>query len=86
MHRTIKFDKYTLYLYVIYVLSALYNETSLKYPEFNTDFSRLSANLLMYTHTSLPEHWDEIAEQTKKMYFPSGCMNSHSNALDVSCI
>lgn len=66
-------------------ISALFNSTSLKYPDFNTDFNRLVANMLMYKSSSLAEHWDEIGDRIMKMYFPSGRINdhSHSNVVDV---
>jgi len=67
------------------IISALYNDTSLQYPEVNTDFTRLFPNILMFKHLSLPEHWNEISDRLLKKYFPYGKMDdhTHSNAVDV---
>lgn len=66
-------------------VSALYNETSVIFPEMHTDFNRLSSILMMYKHVALPEHFDEIGDRILKKYFPSGRLedNSHLNAVDV---
>lgn len=62
---------------------ALFNDTSLKHPEMLTDFNRLVASILTYKHLSLPEHLNDIGDQIRKEYFPSGKIDDHSNAVDV---
>lgn len=63
----------------------MFNETSLKFPEFNSDFNFILGSLLTYKHLALPQHWDEIATQVMKKYFPSGIIDdhSHSDVVDV---
>lgn len=65
--------------------SALFNETSLLYPELTTDFSRIMANLLVYKHAALPEDWDDIGKRVLNQYYPSGRIddNTHLTAVDV---
>lgn len=67
------------------MFSALFNDTSLMYPEMNTDFIRVLPNLLSYKHATLPEHLDEVGDRIMKKYFPSGVIGDHmhSNAVDV---
>lgn len=68
-----------------YIFSALFNDTSLTYPEMNTDFYRILPILLMYKHTTLSEYSDEISHRIMRKYFPSGKIEdqAHLNAVDV---
>jgi len=62
-----------------FIFSALFNETSLQYPELSTDINRLLPILLMYKHVSMPKHFDEISNRIMEMYFPSGKIESNSH-------
>lgn len=68
--------------------SGIFNDTSLKYPELATDFTRIMPNIIGYKHVSLPEDWDEIGNRIMKKYYPSGKIddNTHSTAVDVCFI
>ncbi|VVC41625.1 Carboxylesterase type B, conserved site,Carboxylesterase, type B,Carboxylesterase type B [Cinara cedri] len=61
----------------------LYNETSLLFPELQTDFNRLLGSLLTYKHLSLPEHWDEIGDRIMTKYFPSGKIDDHLSTVNM---
>lgn len=62
--------------YYVFIL-ALYNDTSIRYPEFNTDFNRLLSIVLSHQHFTLD--LDEIGENVIKKYFPSGKIEDHSH-------
>jgi len=64
----------------IYIL-ALYNDTSLRYPEFYTDFNRLLSIILSYQHFTLD--LSEIGEKVLGKYFPSGKIGDHSHLKTV---
>lgn len=70
----------------IMIVSALYNDTSLIYPEVQSDFNRIMASILVYDSSALPEHRDEIGKKLMEMYFPSGRMDDHThkNAVEVN--
>lgn len=54
----------------------------------NIDFHRTLPSMLMYKHTALPEHLEEIGYSIMKKYFSSGKIedHTHSNAVDVNNI
>jgi len=70
------------YLYVF--ILALYNDTSLRYPEFYTDFNRLLSIILSHQHFTLD--LGEIGEKVLQKYFPSGKIGDHSHLKTVEVI
>lgn len=63
------------------MLLALYNEISLLYPEFYTNFSRLISIIMSHQYYTLD--LDEIGEKIFKKYFPSGKIEDHSHIQTV---
>jgi len=61
------------------IVASLYNNTSLIYPEFQTDFNRLMAIIVNYNYYTKPEYIDEIGEKVLKKYFPSGGIDDHTH-------
>ncbi|KAL5242174.1 hypothetical protein ACI65C_009584 [Semiaphis heraclei] len=59
------------------IVSSLYNDTSLLYPEVYTDFNRLLSLILSHQHFT--NELDEIGEKVLKKYFPSGKIGDHSH-------
>lgn len=66
------------------IVSSLYNDTSIQYPELYTDFNRLLSIILSHQHFTLD--LDEISENVLKKYFPSGKIEDHSHLKTVEMI
>ncbi|XP_025194181.1 esterase E4-like isoform X1 [Melanaphis sacchari] len=66
-------------------VASLYNNTSLIYPEFQTDFNRLISIITFYNYYVKTEYIDEIGEKVFGKYFPSGSIDdhTHSNAVNM---
>lgn len=62
----------------------LYDDTSLRYPEFRTDFNRLISIVLSYQHYA--SDVDEIGARVLREYYPSGKIDddSHSQTVQVT--
>lgn len=59
----------------------MYNETSLLYPEFYTDFSHLISIIMSYQYYTLD--LKNISEIIFQKYFPSGKIEDHSHMQTV---
>lgn len=66
------------------LILVLYNDTSLRFPEFYTDFSRLNSMVLSYQHFTLD--LDVIRKSILKKYYPSGKIEDHSHLNTVEVI
>lgn len=62
-------------------LSALYNETSLLFPEFYTNFSRLISVIMSYQYYTLD--LDKIGEKIFLKYYSSGKIEDYSHIQTV---
>ncbi|XP_050531758.1 esterase E4-like isoform X3 [Daktulosphaira vitifoliae] len=67
------------------IVSSLYNDTSLKYPEFNKNFNRLLPLVLGYDGLVTQDNIEDIGKRVMKHYFPSNNVNdgSHFNAIKM---
>ncbi|XP_050531754.1 venom carboxylesterase-6-like isoform X2 [Daktulosphaira vitifoliae] len=61
------------------IVAPMYNDSSLLYPEFKTDFIKLVSIVLMYKDTALPEDTVTIGEKLLKKYFSSGRVEDQSH-------
>ncbi|XP_060845477.1 uncharacterized protein LOC132925065 [Rhopalosiphum padi] len=66
------------------IVSSLYNDTSIQYPELYTGFNRLLSIILSHQHFTLD--LDEIGENVFKKYFPSGKIGDHSHFKTIEMI
>lgn len=66
--------------------SALFNDTSVQYPEIHTDFNKILSILLAYDHHNSVNDVNKIGNEVFRKYFPSGKIEDHSHSKFVEVI